>query len=1121
MKVFQLQNKNNLICSEKGIFLSEQGMTNINVGIIFDSEISRDDFSFLTIAQFEEGEKYIIVAYKTMIYIFNSEGKFFLETTIDFTPGESYYTLVPYQLDTNSNEYYFIIGYIDGINFLIASYNFNNESGIIESVYPIYLTTKYQITSTSRGFSCQIMQTNNNEKFLTCFFRNSNDLLISSFNLENFLNLADLTHIISSVNPINILSTISSDKTKALVCYLKEYQYGRCDIYDITNNDITIIYANVDNTFECNNGNFLNTMIYRSINSEKFFYGCFGYNNNFNLIRFDSDFSFESDNINVQYIIENCNCLTFTIVETINDNDYFLLASCQNDEIVVYDELPEDGQGKTIEINDEESIDIIPSDLEPFPSAELSNQTNLNPEINNYSEIIKYYSEINIKSDSEININTNISTNFQNQIDFTNLIANPTQKYFFSTNLIQEKSSNFIMNNLTSIEYTTIITCSEEYLYQNIETKECLNFCNTEDLLSNKCKINIVTNSNINNFTQNVRNIIFQNNLTSETNIVIEGQNTIYQIISSTEMASNMETNMSVIDLGDCEKELLEENNLDYLLILKIDTKIDDETAIILNYEIYNPLTNDKLNLSLCSNMKIYTYSSYYPSQESLSKINKLSEYGYDLYNINDDFYQDICASFTSDNGTDILLSDRRNDYYENVSLCENDCVYVGYNLSSKRVQCECPIKEEIKINNTENKNIIENFFGGSNFSNLKLLKCYKLVFSKNGQKDNKGSIIFLCILFSIIILGIIYLVKKEDYIIKNIRKINNEKYKETEKDKEKEKEKGKEKEKKIKSSYKKYVSNTVSNINSKAKDILSFPPKKKNKKLNKNKDKKVKIFDFRENNNNQNISNSASNLKQVNEKNSEKKKVVYFKTEVDKEKEIQYEIYNFTNEELNSLSYEMALRYDKRTYFKYYISLLKQKHLIIFTFFNNEDYNIFVLKLSLFLSSFALYFTVNAIFFTDDTMHDIYKKNGNQNIISQISNIFYSTIISCFINIIIKRLGLSYNDMVRIKQIPDETECMKASTLLLKKLKIKFGIFFIIIFILDSFFWYFISAFCSVYKNTQVILIENTLSSYGLSLLYPLGLNLIPGLLRIPSLKKFSKSSKYMFFCSKIIALI
>jgi len=149
-----------------------------------------------------------------------------------------------------------------------------------------------------------------------------------------------------------------------------------------------------------------------------------------------------------------------------------------------------------------------------------------------------------------------------------------------------------------------------------------------------------------------------------------------------------------------------------------------------------------------------------------------------------------------------------------------------------------------------------------------------------------------------------------------------------------------------------------------------------------------------------------------------------------------------------------------------------------------------------------------------------LYENNGSD-IISQISNIFYSTIISCFINIIIKRLGLSYNDMVKIKQIPDEVRSMKESMILLRKLKIKFIIFFIVIFILISFFWYFISAFCAVYKNTQVTLIENTLSSYGLSLLYPLGLNLIPGIFRIPSLKSYSGCSKCIYFCSKLIALI
>ena len=208
----------------------------------------------------------------------------------------------------------------------------------------------------------------------------------------------------------------------------------------------------------------------------------------------------------------------------------------------------------------------------------------------------------------------------------------------------------------------------------------------------------------------------------------------------------------------------------------------------------------------------------------------------------------------------------------------------------------------------------------------------------------------------------------------------------------------------------------------------------------------------------------------------------------MDKNNEINYDIYNFSNEELNSLSYELAIKHDKRTYFQYYISLLKQKHLLIFTFCNNKDYNIFILKLSFLISSFALYFTVNALFFTDSIMHDIYDSEGSD-IISQISNIFYSTF-SCFINIIIKRLGLSYDDMVKIKKIPDEINSMKESMILLKKLKIKFIVFFLIIFLLVSFFWCFIAAFCAVYKNPQIILIENTLISYGLSLLYSIGLN-------------------------------
>ena len=401
----------------------------------------------------------------------------------------------------------------------------------------------------------------------------------------------------------------------------------------------------------------------------------------------------------------------------------------------------------------------------------------------------------------------------------------------------------------------------------------------------------------------------------------------------------------------------------------------------------------------------------------------------------------------------------------------------------------------------SSNKNILEDFFDGSNFSNIKLLKCFKLVFSLKGQKNNKGSIIFLSIIFCLIVLGIIYGINQKKYIIRNITKINNEKYKE---------------------SPLSDVNNNDLKYNPKVKDSLSFPPKKQKRKQHRNVNKNNNVLIYNCVNNN--ISNSLSNLKNNNfqqkPNNSyvmKTKKNIKDKNEVT----IKYDKYNFINEELNSLPYDLAFNYDKRTYFQYYLSLLKQKHLIFFTFCNNKDYNIFVLKLSLLLSAFALYFAVSALFFNDSTMHEIYEQNGNSSIISQISNIFYSTIISSFINIVIKKLGLSNNDMVRIKQIPNKIEALKQSVMLMKKLKIKFGIFFCLIFILVSFFWYFISAFCAVYKNTQNILIENTFSSFGLSLLYPFGLNLIPGFLRIPSLKTYSSCSKGLYFISKLIALI
>ena len=159
--------------------------------------------------------------------------------------------------------------------------------------------------------------------------------------------------------------------------------------------------------------------------------------------------------------------------------------------------------------------------------------------------------------------------------------------------------------------------------------------------------------------------------------------------------------------------------------------------------------------------------------------------------------------------------------------------------------------------------------------------------------------------------------------------------------------------------------------------------------------------------------------------------------------------------------------------------------------------------------------------FFSDETMHKIYKDNGAFNILYQIPQILYSTLVSSVINTILKKLSLSENNILNIKNENQKELAIQKSKKIKRCLQIKFVIFFILSFLLMFFFWYFISCFCGVYINTQKILIKDTLISFGLSMLYPFGLNLLPGMFRIPSLRAKNKDKQCLYKVSGFIALI
>ena len=63
---------------------------------------------------------------------------------------------------------------------------------------------------------------------------------------------------------------------------------------------------------------------------------------------------------------------------------------------------------------------------------------------------------------------------------------------------------------------------------------------------------------------------------------------------------------------------------------------------------------------------------------------------------------------------------------------------------------------------------------------------------------------------------------------------------------------------------------------------------------------------------------------------------------------------------DLNGLEYSEALMKDKRNFFEYYSKIIKEKYILIFTFCKKDKYNSRIIKIFLFIYSFAIYLFVN-----------------------------------------------------------------------------------------------------------------------------------------------------------------
>ena len=307
-------------------------------------------------------------------------------------------------------------------------------------------------------------------------------------------------------------------------------------------------------------------------------------------------------------------------------------------------------------------------------------------------------------------------------------------------------------------------------------TQECVRNCSFIDIIKNRCKLNYKNNSNyknyeeelLNNFRNMITGVLNASTFNNNEELYLKEKDVTYSFASSKDNDIKENDNRTIINLGLCEDKLKDIYNIsknNSLYILKLDIFFEGMKIPKLEYEVYYPLNNTNfvlLDLSLCEDIKI---EKTYPLKIEEDKI--------DQYDSKSEYYNDICYPAASESGTDISLLDRREEFIDNnMTVCEEECDLKTYDEKAEKVTCSCQVKikigsfSEIKFDKLK---LYRKFTNLNYISNINVMKCSHLVFSKGLVKNMGFYLIMIIILIGLILLVIFYF--KEFNIIKD--KIN------------------------------------------------------------------------------------------------------------------------------------------------------------------------------------------------------------------------------------------------------------------------------------------------------------------------------------------------------------
>ena len=640
----------------------------------------------------------------------------------------------------------------------------------------------------------------------------------------------------------------------------------------------------------------------------------------------------------------------------------------------------------------------------------------------------------------------------------------------------------------------------------NNESENSENECNIYNFFEKNCVIDFKSDEEKKLFMTEFIAMIHNNTLpeileyidgnNKQKNII--GENTIYNIFKLNQQEIN--ENFTYISFQDSINIILGNS----LFVFKIENKVPPCKIPFVDYILFTRDASDDFENNL------YYYNNYMQKLYYYIPVNINVDELY-LYNKSDNYYKEECKVFKSKNGTDISLYSRKKFFNTRfLSPCESNCQFEGYVTfnGTPSFKCECNIKEDLvsitELNYmalTNESSLLYQFDIEPKLTNFDIIKCYYLIASVDYITKNPGFYLLSLILLFLFIIIFIFIFKGYNSLSQRIDEAIKMKF-----------------HPELDVSNKNLIVLKIKIKHKNSSRIKKNKNKRSKSTKNMNRDmKKTKTINIRGNRGN----SVASNNNMMSNKNSDPKNQL---TKVDSlgqlNKENDGNAYTFENDyELNNISFQQAIKIDNREFCDLYRSLIKNKQLIMFSFFDFNSYNSPIIKKTIFFLSFIYHYGFNAFFFTDEILDTIFEEEGKYNPLVLVPLAVYSAMITTvFIKLLVDFLVLTEKQVLRIKNEETEEKANDEKKRLLKITIIKLCIFFSINIILLIFFWFYLTCFNAVYPNTQIFLVINTAISFVISNIIPLIYNLIPAFIRndiltnknIKKIKSKKKSSEF-----------